>query len=72
MARLLDLDPPILRARLVDLRGRGILFGPFQEGDRDTWKSWFPTVAATVEAAARSGLRGESAVPLNRSWWGRS
>ena len=69
IAQLLDLDRVVLRARLVDLRARGILTGPFEDGQTTTWKSWFPSVQATTNASERSGLRATSHIPLRRAWW---
>jgi hypothetical protein len=68
MAQLLGVDLMVLQARLVDLRKRGILSGPF-EGQATTWKSWFPTVKATTEALERSGLQSTHSIPLGRAWW---
>jgi len=69
IARLLDIDLVLLRARLVDLKSRGILTGPFEDGPRTTWRSWYPTLLATTAALERSGLRATRPVPLRRSWW---
>lgn len=69
IAQLLGIDLPVLRARLVDLRARGILTGPYEDGPATTWKSWFPSVLATTEGSERSGLPATSAVPLRRAWW---
>jgi hypothetical protein len=69
IAQLLGLDVEVLRGRLVDLKGRGILLGPYETGQVTTWKSWFPSVLATTEASERSGLRATSPVPLPREWW---
>ena len=66
VAKGLGLDLAAVRARLIDLRKRGILTGPAGEG---TWTSWFPTLATTIEAAARSGLRVDVPVLVRRSWW---
>ena len=68
IAQLLGVDPMVLQARLIDLRKRGILSGPF-EGQATTWKSWFPTVKATTEALERSGMLATHTVPLRRAWW---
>jgi hypothetical protein len=69
VAQSLGVDPVVLRARLVDLRARGILLGPYEDGPKTTWKSWFPSVLATTEAAERSGLRATNPVLLRRTWW---
>ena len=69
MAGLLGLDLAVVRARLVDLRKRGILAGPFGDGSNATWRSWFTTLAATIEASERSGLRVSRSVLLPRAWW---
>jgi hypothetical protein len=69
MAHLLDLDVVVLRARLVDLKARGILSGPFEDGQTTTWKSWFPTLPTATQALERSGLGVASPVPLRRAWW---
>ena len=69
MAQLLGVDLVALEARLVDLRKRGILRGPFEDGQANRWKSWFPTLQTTTEALERSGLRATSSVPLRRAWW---
>jgi hypothetical protein len=69
IAQLLGVDGVVLRARLVDLKKRGILLGPYEDGPTTTWKSWFPSVQATTDASERSGLRASSAVPLRRAWW---
>ena len=69
IAQQLGLDGLVLRARLVDLRKRGILLGPYEDGPTTTWKSWFPSLRATTEASERSGLRASSLVPLRRAWW---
>ncbi len=69
VAELLHLDLAAVRARLVDLRKRGIVAGPFGEGKGATWTSWFSTPAAAIEAAERSGLRAASPILLRRSWW---
>jgi hypothetical protein len=69
MAQLLGVDLMVLQARLVDLRKRGILSGPAEDGQTPTWKSWFPTLLATTEALERSGLHARSPVPSWRSWW---
>jgi hypothetical protein len=69
IAQLLGLHPLVLRARLVDLKARGILTGPFEDGPTMTWKSWFPSVMASIDASERSGLRATSGIPLRRAWW---
>jgi hypothetical protein len=69
IARLLGLDVVALRARLIDLRKRGILAGPFDEGANATWKSWFSTPAAALEALQRSGLGPATPILLGQSWW---
>jgi hypothetical protein len=69
VAELLHLDLAAVRARLFNLRKRGILAGPFGEGKAATWTSWFSTPAAAIEAAERSGLRAASPILLRRSWW---
>ena len=69
IARLLGVDLIVLQARLVDLRKRGILSGPFEDGQATRWKSWFPTLQANTEALKRSGLRATSSVSLRRAWW---
>src|SRR3954470_9806787 len=69
IAKVLGLDLAVVRARLLDLRRRGVVAGPFDEGGTTTWRSWFPTVAATVHAAERSGLHSDSLVPMRRAWW---
>ena len=69
IARVLGLELAELRPRLWDLKRRGILRGPFEEGEARTWKSWFPTLAGTIEAGERSGLRKTSALLVRRSWW---
>jgi hypothetical protein len=69
MAQLLGVDLVVLHARLVDLRARGILMGPSEDGPTATWKSWFPSVLATTQASERSGLRSTSPIPLRRAWW---
>jgi hypothetical protein len=68
IARLLGIDLTVLHARLVDLKRRGILRGPF-ENEPTSWKSWFPSVLATTDASERSGLRATRPVPLRRAWW---
>ena len=70
MALLLGLELPVLRARLVDLKSRGILSGPFEDGRTTTWKSWFPSVQATTLASERSGLRATNLIRLRKPWWG--
>jgi hypothetical protein len=67
VASTLGVDGPLLQARLFDLKRRGILQGPFPGGGA-TWTSRFPSVAATMQAVERSGLRGTSRVGLRRSW----
>ena len=69
IAKLLGLHGVVLRARLVDLKKRGIVAGPYDDGPTTTWKSWFSSVGATTEASERSGLRASSPVPLRRAWW---
>ena len=69
IAQLLGVDLTALQARLVDLKRRGILRGPFEDGQATRWKSWFPTLQATTEALERSGLRATSSVSLRRAWW---
>lgn len=69
IAQLLGVNVVALRARLVDLKKRGILMGPFEEGQTTTWKSWFPTLLATTEASERSGLPATRPVLLLRTWW---
>ena len=69
VAELLRFDLAAVRARLFDLRKRGILTGPFGNEEAATWTSWFSTPAAAIEAAERSGLRAASPILLRRSWW---
>lgn len=69
MAQVLGVDLMALRARLVDLKRRGILQGPLGHGSTATWKSWFPTLLATTLASERSGLDTTRTVPLRRAWW---
>ena len=69
MAHLLKVDLMVLRARLVDLKRRGVLQGPFGDGSAVTWKSWFPTLLGTTQASERSGLDSTKTVPLRRAWW---
>jgi hypothetical protein len=69
IAQQLGIDGLVLRARLDDLKKRGILAGPHQDGPRTTWTSQFSSVGATIQASERSGLRASSAVPLRRAWW---
>jgi hypothetical protein len=69
MAQLLGVDLMALRPRLVDLKRRGVLQGPFGEGPAVTWKSWFPTLLTTTQASERSGLDTTNKVPLLRAWW---
>jgi len=67
IARLLDLGA--VRARLFDLKRRGILTGPFEERQAATWRSWYPTLAGTIEASRRSGLSPARPILLRKSWW---
>jgi hypothetical protein len=69
MAQALGVDFVVLRARWVDLKAREILRGPYEDGPTTTWKSWFPSVLARIEASERSGLRASSPVLLRRTWW---
>jgi hypothetical protein len=69
VAQLLGVDLAAVRMRLVDLRRRGILAGPFGQGTSAMWTSWFATPEATIEAAQRSGLRVSTPVRMRRSWW---
>jgi hypothetical protein len=66
MAQLLGVDLAVLQTRLVDLRKRGILRVPREDGQT---KSWFPTLQATTQALERSGLRATSSVSTRRGWW---
>ena len=69
MAQLLGVDLMVLRARLVDLKRRGILRGPFEDGSTTIWRSWFSTLLSTTEASERSGLHATGPVPMRRAWW---
>lgn len=71
MARSLDLDVGTLRARLIELKSRGILRGPFEEGGAAVWGTWFPTPQAATEALSRSGLAATSPVEFKPSLWSR-
>jgi hypothetical protein len=69
LATLLGIDLVALRERLVDLRKRGILRGPFEDGHAATWKSWFLTAGDTEQALERSGLHAKSSIVTRQSWW---
>lgn len=69
IAQVLGLDLVALHARLVDLKRRGILAGPFEEGPASTWRSWFPTVPGAIEALKRSGLGSAHPILLRKAWW---
>jgi hypothetical protein len=56
----------VLQTRLVDLRKRGILRVPSEDGHT---KSWFPTLLATTQALERSGLSATSSLSTRRGWW---
>jgi len=66
MAQLLGVDLKVLQTRLVDLRKRGILRVPSEDGQT---KSWFPTLQATTQALERSGLRATNSLSTRRLWW---
>jgi len=71
IASLLGVELSLLRARLVELRERGVLTGPFETEAGEIWKSWFSTAADTEAAAGRSGLRSDAPVVLPMPWWRR-
>jgi hypothetical protein len=59
----------VVRNRLLDLKRRGILVGPMEQEGQATWRSWFPTLEATLAGVERSGLRTNVSVLPAGSWW---